>query len=275
LGPKAPLLRTRWKLTPELVTQGRQQQGGGAMNLVPFRFLAAPLRDELEAAIRQQGSQGLFWISLPGYSLFEKLYGKEVSSSVTEEMGRILGKAMDEALPGAGFRCSEEAGPGNFVALGHLDDRAAEGILDHCRSQGCFLARPAAPTPTPRPGRVGRLDILVIQDKSGASCPPQPGAVMGLTKAEVISFKADRELSRALARVPNRSAFIRAAVEAALEGVCPLCQGAGTLSPAARRHWEEFARGHRLERCADCRCLHLVCASQPVAMGHAHDRSRP
>jgi len=78
-------------------------------------------------------------------------------------------------------------------------------------------------------------------------------------KPEVISFKADQALVQALEGVPNRSQFIRDAVLAALDGVCPLCRGTGILTPEQRRHWLSFAKDHRVEQCSRCRALHLVC----------------
>jgi hypothetical protein len=91
---------------------------------------------------------------------------------------------------------------------------------------------------------------------------------MAKPKQEVISFKADPELSRALAGVPNRSEFIRQAVSAALEGVCPLCQGTGSLTSAQRRHWESFTEHHRVAECGRCHALHLVCGSSGGDRAH-------
>jgi hypothetical protein len=84
------------------------------------------------------------------------------------------------------------------------------------------------------------------------------------TKAEVISFKADQALLQALEGIPNRSEFIRGAILAALDGVCPLCQGTGILTPQQKTHWQEFARHHHLQRCGHCQALHLVCPGQPL-----------
>jgi hypothetical protein len=75
----------------------------------------------------------------------------------------------------------------------------------------------------------------------------------------VITFKADESLIEALDGVSNRSAFIRSAILAALDGACPLCRGTGVLSPRQRRHWQEFSTTHRIERCSECQVNHLVC----------------
>jgi hypothetical protein len=59
--------------------------------------------------------------------------------------------------------------------------------------------------------------------------------------------------------IPNRSEFIRAAILAALDSVCPLCEGTGILSPDQRKHWNQFVKNHSLEECEDCHAVHLVC----------------
>jgi hypothetical protein len=78
-------------------------------------------------------------------------------------------------------------------------------------------------------------------------------------KEEVITFKVDEPLARAMDTVPNRSEFIRAAILSALKNICPLCSGTGMLTPDQRRHWDAFARRHSIEECTDCHAYHLVC----------------
>jgi len=77
----------------------------------------------------------------------------------------------------------------------------------------------------------------------------------------VVTFKAGPTLMEALRGIPNRSAFIRDSILAALETTCPLCRGVGFLTPDQKRHWESFARDHRVEECGDCHALHLVCGA--------------
>jgi len=88
-------------------------------------------------------------------------------------------------------------------------------------------------------------------------------------RAEVVTFKADPSLIEALQGVPNRSAFIRNAVLAALEHVCPLCRGTGILSPDQQRHWQAFAERHPLEQCDDCAAYHPVCTGTDEPDIHA------
>ena len=92
-------------------------------------------------------------------------------------------------------------------------------------------------------------------------------------KRKMISFKADAGLADALRQVPNRSAFIRSAVAAALEGACPLCGGTGLLTPNQKRHWSAFAEQHFVERCATCHEFHLVCGNGDAAVGKPGDDS--
>ena len=84
----------------------------------------------------------------------------------------------------------------------------------------------------------------------------------GRKKQEVVTFKVDASLLDALKNIPNRSEFIRSAIQAALESNCPLCKGTGTLTPDQRRHWSAFVENHALETCDDCDAVHLVCSSK-------------
>lgn len=83
-----------------------------------------------------------------------------------------------------------------------------------------------------------------------------------MAKPTTITFKVDETLAEALSGIPNRSAFIRDAVLAALDSACPLCNGTGFLTPHQRRHWDEFNEHHALEECGSCHELHLVCSHE-------------
>jgi hypothetical protein len=80
-------------------------------------------------------------------------------------------------------------------------------------------------------------------------------------RPQTITFKADASLLEAMAGIANRSEFIRSAILAALDGVCPLCSGTGVLNPNQRRHWNEFAESHALQTCTDCHEQRLVCVA--------------
>jgi len=78
-------------------------------------------------------------------------------------------------------------------------------------------------------------------------------------KQEVVTFKVDASLAEAMRGIPNRSAFIRAAITSALDSACPLCKGTGILTPDQRKHWNAFASNHSVEECENCHAFHLVC----------------
>jgi hypothetical protein len=79
---------------------------------------------------------------------------------------------------------------------------------------------------------------------------------------EVITFKADTELLDAMKGIPNRSAFIRQAILAALDSTCPVCSGTGVLTPSQQNHLSDFMKHHHMEKCDTCSEIHLVCESQ-------------
>jgi len=87
------------------------------------------------------------------------------------------------------------------------------------------------------------------------------------SKHQIITFKADEALVAAMEDIANRSAFIRSAILAALDGTCPLCRGTGVMSPQQREHWQQFSRTHQVERCRDCEENHLVCRAEPESEG--------
>jgi hypothetical protein len=87
-------------------------------------------------------------------------------------------------------------------------------------------------------------------------------------KEEVITFKVNESLARALKGIPNRSEFIRNAVLSALDNSCPLCKGMGTFTPEQWRHWETFSREHSLEECGDCHSTYLVCKHEQEEPHH-------
>ncbi|MDR3088615.1 MAG: hypothetical protein LBU39_02220 [Desulfobulbaceae bacterium] len=89
----------------------------------------------------------------------------------------------------------------------------------------------------------------------------QQGKIM-VMKERVMTFKASGRLAEMLERLPNKSEFIRHAVEAALAGACPLCGGSGLLSEEQRRHLRRFLEHHPLEKCDECQAVHFVCQHQ-------------
>ncbi|MBW1820039.1 MAG: hypothetical protein JRJ60_23105 [Deltaproteobacteria bacterium] len=62
-----------------------------------------------------------------------------------------------------------------------------------------------------------------------------------MKKQNIITFKVDKTLMEVIRDIPNRSQFIRAAIVSALGSVCPVCDGAGMLTPNQKRHWDDFS----------------------------------
>ncbi len=91
---------------------------------------------------------------------------------------------------------------------------------------------------------------------------------MAERKRDVISLKVDRSLAEALDGMANRSEFIRDAILAALDNVCPLCMGTGILSPQQKTHWASFARDHSVRQCPDCHERHLTCDHETPPAKH-------
>lgn len=89
-----------------------------------------------------------------------------------------------------------------------------------------------------------------------------------MKKERVFTFKADEGLSEILDRIPNKSEFIRKAIEVALEHKCPLCNGTGSLTPAQQSHMQHFLTLHSLEKCEECNAVHLVCQTDDNRSHH-------
>ena len=83
-----------------------------------------------------------------------------------------------------------------------------------------------------------------------------------MERKEVVTFKVDGSLLKLLQGLPNRSEFIRTALLAALDSLCPLCKGTGILTPKKKEHWQEFSRDHGLKECRDCHELTIVCQNE-------------
>lgn len=89
-----------------------------------------------------------------------------------------------------------------------------------------------------------------------------------MKKERVFTFKADEDLAEMLDRIPNKSEFIRQAIEGALENRCPLCSGTGSLTQAQRSHMRDFLALHSLEKCEECNAVHFVCQTEEKRSSH-------
>jgi len=90
-------------------------------------------------------------------------------------------------------------------------------------------------------------------------------------KLDIITFKVPESLRDAMKGIPNRSEFIRAAVVAALDSICPLCKGTGVIMPNQRQHWDMFANDHHFIECETCNAVHVVCDHSSQEFVHVHE----
>lgn len=86
---------------------------------------------------------------------------------------------------------------------------------------------------------------------------------MKKTKHEIITFKAEATLLEAMKGIPNRSEFIRNAILASLDSICPLCGGTGILTPQQKNHLDGFLVEHSLQECDECHDLRFTCSHEP------------
>ena len=90
-------------------------------------------------------------------------------------------------------------------------------------------------------------------------------------KLDIITFKVPESLRDAMKGIPNRSDFIRTAVVAALNGLCPMCKGTGVIMPNQRPHWDLFVSQHHFEECNTCNAVHVVCDRGPHETMDVHE----
>jgi hypothetical protein len=73
-------------------------------------------------------------------------------------------------------------------------------------------------------------------------------------KSSIIALKVDAETAAMLDALPNKSEFVRAALRARLDEVCPMCRGSGLRTEAPVAHAPGGRHLHALPRlrCGDC-----------------------
>jgi len=71
-------------------------------------------------------------------------------------------------------------------------------------------------------------------------------------KNSVVAFKVPSELADFLNKLENKSAFIRKAIAAQVETVCPLCRGAGRISGGLRDHFAILLQQYQSRICDGC-----------------------
>ena len=89
-------------------------------------------------------------------------------------------------------------------------------------------------------------------------------------KTEVVAFKVEKELADLLNKLPNKSAFIRKAIEAQLGRACPLCNGKGVVPRGVHDHYLPLLKQLSARDCDGCGSeLHL-----PADSGELGDEAR-
>jgi hypothetical protein len=71
-------------------------------------------------------------------------------------------------------------------------------------------------------------------------------------KQVVVAFRVDAHLAEELDRLPDKSAFIRGAIERAFHVACPVCEGRGTVSHDTAHFADDLLRAARALRCPCC-----------------------
>lgn len=71
-------------------------------------------------------------------------------------------------------------------------------------------------------------------------------------KEAVVAFRVDRHLAEELDRLPDKSGFIRGAIERAFHVSCPVCEGRGTVSHETATYLGRILGRERALRCPCC-----------------------
>ena len=91
-------------------------------------------------------------------------------------------------------------------------------------------------------------------------------------KTEVVAFKVEKDLADLLNKLPNKSAFIRRAIEAQLGKVCPLCNGKGVVPRGVHDHYTPLLAKFKERSCDSCGSA-MNLPTDPGALDDS-DRSR-
>jgi hypothetical protein len=71
-------------------------------------------------------------------------------------------------------------------------------------------------------------------------------------KSKVVAFKVEEELADLLNKLPNKSAFIRKAIEAQMGMACPLCNGKGVVPRGLHDHFAPLLPTLNSRHCDGC-----------------------
>jgi hypothetical protein len=85
-------------------------------------------------------------------------------------------------------------------------------------------------------------------------------------KRMVVAFRVDRHLAEELDRLPDKSGFIRGAIERAFHVSCPVCEGRGAVSHETAAFVGRMLTKERARRCPCCGAV-APAAGGPRARG--------
>jgi hypothetical protein len=71
-------------------------------------------------------------------------------------------------------------------------------------------------------------------------------------KSTIVAFKVEESLAEFLDKLPNKSEFIRQAIQSKLGMTCPLCLGHGSVSKETHDRFEAFLNKWELHHCSCC-----------------------
>lgn len=82
-----------------------------------FSFLQNPVRLELYDALRRQEMLALLWVEIEGFTLFRRLFGRELGDAILRHLEKILKTMADEAIGDKELICVERSTEESFVML--------------------------------------------------------------------------------------------------------------------------------------------------------------
>ncbi len=85
--------------------------------LSSFSFLDDKIRKDLESALDIHTPMGLFWIGLPGFNLFYKLFGQDAGDGVLGKLGSLLRTESSKILCGHHRVFVDQADTSSFTVL--------------------------------------------------------------------------------------------------------------------------------------------------------------
>jgi len=72
-------------------------------------------------------------------------------------------------------------------------------------------------------------------------------------KKQIVAFKVEDELAHFLDALPNKSEFIRRAILAQFNMICPLCNGTGVVEKGIHDHFQQVIESNLTRPCEKCK----------------------